>query len=202
MQSNILAPWAEPVPNAQFPMRVDDLASLPDDNWIYEIVDGRLVRMPGSGSEASRIAINLILALGPFVKLHKLGDVTGPDGTYDLTLPGDQYATALTPDVAYVRAGRLAAMGTPEAKKYAKVAPDLAAEIVSPSQYHPEMDAKARLFLARGVRLVWVIWPTAQEVDVWRPGSMTPVATLHANDTLDGLDVLPGFTLPVAELFS
>ena len=82
------------------------------------------------------------------------------------------------------------------------MAPDLAAEIVSPSQYHPEMDAKARLFLARGVRLVWVIWPTAQEIDVWRPGSMTPVATLHASDTLDGLDVLPGFTLPVAELFT
>ena len=83
------------------------------------------------------------------------------------------------------------------------MAPDLVAEVVSPSQFHPEMNAKAQLYIARGVRLVWVIWPDAQEIDVWRPAAPTaPVMTLGINDTLDGFDVVPGFTMPVTDLFS
>ena len=73
-------------------------------------------------------------------------------------------------------------------------------EIASPTQYHPELDEKARLYLAAGVRLVWVIWPGDRQVDVWRPGS-TRRSPRSRPDTLDGLDVLPGFTCPVADLF-
>jgi len=201
--SEALAPWASRVPGAPYPMRADDLLSMPDDAWQYEIVEGRLVRMPGSGIKASWIATNLIVALGSFVKRHVLGIVTGADGTYDLTRPGDATDTALIPDVAFVKAGRLPAMNTPEAAKYAKLAPDLAAEVVSPSQSHREMNAKAQLYLERGVRLVWVIWPDAQAVDVWRPASLVaPVATLGLNDALDGLDVVPGFAMPIADLFN
>ena len=77
------------------------------------------------------------------------------------------------------------------------------AEVVSPSQYRPEMDAKAQLYLDRGVRLVWIIWPNRQEVDVWRPISpQAPIAILSLGDILDGLDVLPGFTCPLADLFN
>jgi len=63
------------------------------------------------------------------------------------------------------------------------------------------MAAKARLYLQRGVRLVWGVWPADRQVDVWRPGSDEPVATLGADDQFDGADVLPGFTHPVADLF-
>ncbi len=197
------APWASRVPNAPYPMRADDLLNMPDDAWQYEIVEGRLVRMPGAGIKASWIATNLIIVLGAFVKRLALGVVTGADGTFDLTQPGDTTDTALIPDVAFVKAGRLPAMNTPAASKYGKLAPDLAVEVASPSQFHPEMNAKAALYIARGVRLVWVIWPDTQEVDVWRPTSpATPETTLSANDALDGFDVVPGFSMPVADLFS
>lgn len=199
--SNPVAPWAELVPNAPYPMRVADLATLPDDGYTYEIVAGRLVRMPSSGIKASWVGVNLLIALGGFVKTHNLGIVTGPDGTYDLTLPGELTETVVVPDAAFVLAGRLPAMETVEAEKYGKLAPDLAIEIASPSQFHPEMSEKARLYLARGVRMVWLIWPTTQKVEIWRPGTDTPVATLGKQDILDGLDVVPGFTLPVADLF-
>lgn len=200
-QARSLAPWATPVPNTPTPMRVADLARLPSDGWQYELVEGRLVRMPGSASQAAQIAALLVYFLVAFVRPRKLGSVTGPDGTYDLTRPGDPAETALIPDVAFVRAGRLPAILTPEALKYPELAPEHAVEIVSPNQYHPEMDEKAQLYLARGVRLVWVIWLATQEVDVWRPSRAKPV-TLPADANLDGADVIPGFTLPIADLFA
>ncbi len=64
------------------------------------------------------------------------------------------------------------------------------------------MAAKPRRYLEAGVRLLWVIWPRYRSVDVWRPCSDQPVAALGLDDVLDGLDVLPGFTYPVARLFS
>jgi len=182
-------------------MTVAQLEQLPDDGWIYELVEGRLIRMPGSGSEASRIAARLIYYLTAFVLPRHLGDVTSSDGTFDLTLPGESTETALIPDAAFVQAGRLPAMGTPEARHYAKLAPDLVAEVASPSQYRPEMATKARLYLERGVRLVWIIWPERQEVDVWRSASQdAPAMSLDVTGSLDGLDVLPGFTCPIADL--
>ena len=202
MARNILAPWAEPVPDAPYPMTVADLQALPDDEWQYELVDGRLVRMPGSGSKASAIAINLAIALGAFVKAHKLGRVSGADGAFNLTRPGAPAETALIPDVAFVSAGRLAPLRSDAANAIPHLAPDLVAEVASPSQYRPEMAAKARIYLEAGVRLVWVIWPDDEQVDVWRPGSGAPVATLSLSDHLDGFDVLPGFSHPVADLFT
>ncbi len=205
MAQNTLAPWAELVPDTG-PMSVDDLLALPDDGFIYELVEGRLVRMPGSGLEASSIAANLLVEMGSFVRAHHLGRVTGADGTYNLTQPGDEGETGLVPDVAFVRADRLPPRESPEYAKAPHLAPDLAAEVVSPSQFRPEMAAKARLYLASGVRLVWFIWPRYQQVDVWRlppAGDVgQPMATLRMGDALDGLDVLPGFTYPLADLFA
>ena len=201
MKHDILAPWADPVPDAPYPMTVAQLATLPDDTWQYEIVEGRLVRMPGSGSKASRLAIRFAVRLSLFAEQHNLGDVSGADGEYDLTQPGEPTETALVPDVAFVRTGRLPALNTPEANKIPRLAPDLVVEIAPPSQYHPEMDAKARMYLDRGVRLAWIVWPGKEEVDVWQAGAATPT-TLARSDTLDGLDVIPGFTCPVADLFN
>ncbi len=85
--------------------------------------------------------------------------------------------------------------------KHLRVAPDLVAEVVSPDQYRPEMADKAKLYLSAGVRLVWIVWPQSQTVDIWRPGSDAPMATLAMGDALDGLDVIPGFNYALAELF-
>lgn len=205
MVRNALAPWGELVPG-QGPMTVDEMLALPDDaRWQYELVDGRLVRMPASGFEASNITGDLIGELRAFVKPRRLGRITGPDGTYNLTQPGDAGETGLVPDVAFVAANRLPPRNSPEYAKALQLAPDLVAEVVSPSQFQPEMKEKAGRYIKAGVRLVWIIWPKRQQVDVWRPdetGAPTLTATLATGDALDGLDVLPGFTYPLAELFA
>ncbi len=203
-QEKTLAPWAELVPGHEH-MTVDELLALPDDGrgGQYELVEGRLVRMPGSGGQASAIAADLAGALRAWVKPQRLGIVTGADGTYDLTQPGDSEETALVPDVAFTRAERVPPRGTPEYVKAWRLAPDLVAEVASPSQFRPEMAAKAQRYLAAGVHLVWIIWPARQEVDVWRPmDTRRPTITLGISDVLDGLDVLPGFTYPLADLFA
>ncbi len=84
---------------------------------------------------------------------------------------------------------------------YVRAAPDLAVETASPSQYRPKMGAKAWLWLTRGARLVWVIWPSRHEVDVWTPEHDVPL-TLGMDARLDGADVLPGFSYALADLFA
>jgi predicted nuclease of predicted toxin-antitoxin system len=82
-------------------------------------------------------------------------------------------------------------------------APELAVEVASPAQDEDALAAKARLYLRGGTRLVWIVWPHGQTVDVWRAGATAgPVRTLGAGDLLDGEDVVPGFSHPVAGLFA
>jgi Uma2 family endonuclease len=64
------------------------------------------------------------------------------------------------------------------------------------------MAAKAQRYLAAGVRLVWIIWPRSQQVDLWLPGDTKPATTYTAADMLDGRDIVPGFVYPIAELFA
>ena len=104
--------------------------------------------------------------------------------------------------MAFVRGERLPSKGSAQYKGAPHVAPDLVAEVASPSQYRPEMAVKARLYHRYGVRLVWIIWPHDQQVEMWRPGANEPVATLGIGELLDEMDVLQGFTYPVSDLFS
>ena len=202
MAHNILAPWGEAMPD-HGPVTIDELLALPDDGRLYELVDGRLVRMPTGGGEASLIATNITWALISYVRPRSLGRVTGADGAFDLTQPGDTAETALVPDVAFVRADRVPARTSAEFSKAWRLAPDLVVEVVSPSQYRPEMAAKAQRYLAAGVRLLWMVWPRYHQVDVWRPSDQQqPVATLDLGARLDGLDVVPGFTYALADLFA
>jgi len=178
-------------------MTVDELAALPDDGWQYELVEGVLVRMPPSGQRAARIARRLAARLGDFVDAQNLGNVTGPDGGYTL---GPR--TDLAPDVGFIQAARLPPLDSPDYDKLAAGAPDLAVEIASPNQYRPGMGAKAQRYLNAGTHLVWVIWPRRQQVEVWHPTGKQPSDTLGVGDMLDGEDVVPGFSYPVADLFS
>ena len=87
-----------------------------------------------------------------------------------------------------------------EYKRAWRVAPDIVVEVVSPSQFRPEMAVKAQRCLAAGMRLIWVVWPRYQQVDVWRPGAAQPTQTLARGEQLDGLGVLSGFTYPLARM--
>jgi len=195
-----LAPWAEVVPDAPYPMTTDELHALPDDGWTYELVQGVLVRMPLSSGGASHVAARLLSRLGVYVEDNGLGIVAGEQGGYRLD-PVHPRETEVAPDIAFVRAGRAPSPTSPEYYGQAwQLAPDLAVEVASENQWAPGMAAKAQLYLRFGTRLVWVIWPRYRRVDVWRPGDETPTP-LGAGDTLDGQDVVPGFIYPVARLF-
>jgi Uma2 family endonuclease len=172
-------------------MSIEDLLALPADGGMYELVEGRLVKMPPpSGGGASNTAMTLGAALTMFVQSRGLGAVTGSDGEYVLSKPGEP-VTALAPDVAFVRAEHLPPFDTPEWHGAWHVAPDLAVEIASPNQCRPEMAAKAKVYLAAGTRLVWVVWPKYRQVVV-----------LDGTSTLSGEDVLPGFSYAAASLFA
>lgn len=200
MAHEIVAPWAQPVPGSG-PMTVDEFFQLPDeDGWRLELVDGVLVKMPSPGYQHGEIIGDLASELGHYVKSHRLGKILGAETGFLLSRPDDP-DTVLGPDISFVRAEHVPARSAPDRKKYLRVPPDLAGEVASPDQYKPEMGAKARLYLSAGVRLVWVIWPASQTVDVWRSGSDVPVATLSVGDALDGLDVVLGFSYPLTDLF-
>src|SRR5436305_1543911 len=125
-----IAPWAELVPNTGI-MSTDDLYALPDDGWQYELVEGRLVRMPPEGFKASRLAMRLATRIDSFVEAHALGAVTGSSGGYHLSRPG-QRDTTLAPDVAFVRAEHLPPNVAFDEDKAVPYAPDLAVEVASP----------------------------------------------------------------------
>ncbi len=190
-----VAPWAEIVPNTP-PMTEDALLALPDDGWAYELVEGVLVRMPPSGKRVTRIARRLSARLGDFVDERGLGEVTGEQGGYRLAPRTD-----LAPDVGFIRADRLPSLDSPEYDTLADGAPDLAVEVASPNQWRPGLRKKAERYLTAGTRLVWVVWPRWRQVDVWHPGDTAP-ATLDIGAMLDGEDVVPDFTYPVADLFA
>jgi Uma2 family endonuclease len=191
-----LAPWAEVVPGVG-PVTVDYLLTLPDDGYKYEVVEGTLVRMAGSGAEESTIAVELTVALHNYVRPRRLGLVTGADGVYKF--PSAE--TGLVPDVAYFRAERRAQIAN--WRRPVPFAPDIAVEVASPDQRPDQLAAKARLYLSNGTRLVWVVWPASQHVDVWRADHPSgPVATHNTGERLDCEDVVPGFAYLVAAVFA
>ena len=191
-----IAPWAEIVADAPYPMTVADLLDWPDDDaYRYEVVEGVLVRVAGSKPRALFVANRLYLALGSFIAEHGLGETTGADGVYDFERKG-QSNTGLLPDIGFIRAELVPQI---DLDQVLTIAPDLAIEIASQNQYRPAMGAKARRYLAAGTRMVWIIYPRWRQVDVWRPNQST--TTLSDEDTLDGLDVVPGFSYSIAKLF-
>lgn len=194
MALDALAPWAEPVLYT-----AEDLQALEGEHWRYELVQGRFVRMPPTNLEHSDICGSLYLALRAHVDAHSLGRVTMPETGFILSDPGDA-DTVLAPDLAFVEAGRVPDSGSDVARTFPRLAPDLVVEVASPRQHRPEMAAKAKLWLSAGSGAVWVIWPTVREVDVWLSGRLAAI-TLRGDDVLDGAEILPGFTLPIAHLW-
>lgn len=200
MAPQTLAPWAELVPEQAGPITAVELLHRHDDGWRYELVEGRLVRMAPAGFDHGNIESGLDTSLRSFVVARSLGSVVAGDTGFTLSRPGEQ-DTVLGADIAFVRAERLPPPGSLERRGFLRLAPDLVVEVASPDQYHPEMAEKARVWLAAGVRLLWLIWPRSKEVELWRAGSDIPVATLGDSDMLDGLDVVPGFVYAVRRLF-
>ena len=155
----------------------------------YEYVKGELVPMSPPSMEHGEISVNVIRYLDQYVYAHQLGRVYTAETTFQLD------DRLVKPDVAFVSTERL-----PEnRRKGSPVPPDLAIEIVSPTDKQYDVIEKAFAYLKAGTRLVWVIEPVAKTVMVYR--SETDFTLLSSEDTLTGEDVVEGFTCSVAEFF-
>lgn len=160
---------------------------------LCELVDGVLLEKV-MGLIESALAGLLIEVLRAFVVPRNLGIVTGADGTIELIS-----GLVRIPDVAFISWDRLPGRRYPTAP-IPQLAPNLAVEVLSRSNTPGEMAVKRQDYFTAGVELVWEIDPDARTVAVYT--SVTDVTTLTETDTLDGGSVLPGFTLPLRDLFA
>jgi Uma2 family endonuclease len=160
-----------------------------NEDRLFELINGEIVeKMPTE--EHGRIVINIGAAIRIFLKQHQVGRV-GAEIWYKL--PADRY-NARMPDLSVnsghrpvVRQGSVLQM------------PELAVEIKSPTDSIKQMGGKAHYYLANGARLVWLVFPNKRYVEVYQLDG--EVEVLFGDDLLDGGDVLPGFTMSVADVF-
>src|SRR5258707_744428 len=192
--------WAEALPTANL-LSADDWMALPEDRWRYEVVSGHLVRLPAADLRYDLIASDLLRTLGTFVLAQSLGKVMLPDTGFLVSLPEEQ-DTVVVPAVAFVRSEHLPSEQAAQAMTYLRLVPDLVVEIAAPGQQRPMLAEKTALWLAAGVRLVWVVWPNRRQVEVSILADGVPsMQTLSAHELLDGGAVVPGFSCLVAHLF-
>lgn len=174
-------------------MTAEDLWQLPDNGMCRELIDGELHETMPPGGVHGAIAVVLATLLRLWVKQHGAGYV-GVEARYVLHRVPDRVRG---PDVSFVRGDRIPQSGIPEG--FWELAPDLAVEVVSPTETADEVRSKVRDFLAAGTALVWVIYPRTHEVIAHFPDGQARVYV--ENDTLAFPDVLPGFACTVVELF-
>ena len=155
----------------------------------YEYMKGKLIPMAPPTMEHGEISMNLSFLLNLHVRENQLGRLYPADTDFKL---GDRL---VKPDVAFVSTARL-----PENRNQASpIAPDLAVEVVSPSDVFRRVIEKAFVYLDAGTQIVWVIEPGSKTVTVYR--SETNIKLLTREDTLSGEDVVEGFSCQVAQLF-
>ena len=173
----------------------DELLHMPDDGFRYEIVRGELRRMTPAGNVHGRVAMNVGTALNNHVKSHNLGTVYAAETGFRLATDPD---TVRAPDVAFVSRDRVEAVG--EVEGFWPEAPQLAVEVISPGDSYADVEEKVFDWLDAGTKMVVVINPRQRSATVYK--SPTDITALSEADALDGGDVVPGFELPVREIFA
>jgi Uma2 family endonuclease len=163
-----------------------------DDGYRTELVRGQLVREPVPGALHARVQIRLGSLLYEYTERTGAGTVLGVMGF----VVEEDPATVRGPDLALVRPERLPASGY--ASTFWRLGPDLAVEILSPSNRRRKIQQKLREYFASGTRLAWVVDPGKRIIEVHQPSAEPRL--LGMADTLDGGDVQPSFRLPVARI--
>jgi Uma2 family endonuclease len=167
-----------------------------DDGERYEVIDGRRVEMPPVSAFASRIASRIVARIIAFADAHELGEAV-TDTLFVLPLPRPRNRR---PDGAFVSYKRWA-KGQPQPIRDNAwdVVPDLAVEVVSPTDFAEDLLTKVDEYFRAGVSLVWVVYPSLRLIQIYE--SLTMIRVVRARDELDGGAVLPGFRVPAATLF-
>jgi Uma2 family endonuclease len=169
----------------------DALKELDQSGLRYEIVGGD-VHVSPAGLQHGDLNVRLTVKLALFVQQHRLGHVF--DSSTGFRMPGGNLRA---PDVCFVAQGRLPAGRLP--KGFGELAPDLVVEVLSPDASPREVLDKVGEYLSAGARMIWIIDPKTESAVVYR--SLTQIGQVTKDGALDGEDLLPGFTLPLAELF-
>jgi Uma2 family endonuclease len=164
-----------------------------DDKRLYELVDGTLVEK-AMGTYESFLGMALGRLLGNFVAEHELGLVGGADGPYRMLAGNLRF-----PDVTYVPWSEVPDDEQPDEAIWNCI-PALAVEVLSPSNTAAEIDRKIAELFELGTKLIWVIDPPTESAAVYVPGKKPK--RVSPGDTLEGGRVLPGFRLPLADLFA
>lgn len=172
----------------------DELLRHPSDGYRYELVKGDLKKMAPAGFEHGTLVAEFAAELRNFVRANTLGRVTAAETGFKLTTNPD---TVRAPDAAFVSQKRLDEVGPVQG--YWPGAPDLTAEVVSPNDLYTEVSEKVAEWLRAGSKMVVVINPRTRQVLVHAPDA--DVKVLGMEDTLSGGEVVPGWQLPIGELF-
>ena len=174
-------------------MTAEELLALPKgDGRRFELIRGVLIEKMPTGDPHGESVVLFTMAVGNYARSNPHGVVRSGDPGYRLESDPD---TVRAPDVAWFAPGRL-----PRGRQgYPEIVPDLAIEVKSPGNSWPEITSKAQMWLCYGSREAWVGDPETISVRIYRPNA-APVV-LGADDVLDGGDLLPGFSIPVRDLF-
>jgi len=160
----------------------------------FELIDGELHILPGSGSRSSRISLRIGGRIDAYLENNPIGFATGEDGEYILSRNPD---TMVAPDVGYARFDRVPNGEVPT--KFCPTYPDLAVEVISPSDRKLDADRKVQRYLNAGTSLVWLVDPKSETVLVYRTNGS--LEQFSRGQTLSGEDVLPGFEISVDAIF-
>lgn len=172
-----------------------ELQAMPEEGYVHEIVNGQLVMSPKNNFQHELICQRINFALDNFNRLHRLGGVFGSSMGFWMA-----NRNCRAPDVSFIPKTRLLQLGfKPDTKTFFPGAPDLAIEVISPGNTRAEIDERLDDFFTSGAHLVWIIHPNEQFVEVCH--SLTERRIVASGGFLDGENLLPGFRLPVADLF-
>jgi Uma2 family endonuclease len=175
-----------------------EIEPVPRDDEFYEVVNGERIGKPLMSAYAVKVGSTLVRKLGAFADDKELGEVVG-EMLFRLPLREDASRNR-RPDLAYVSFARWPADRPMPARGDAwDVVPDLAVEVISPTNLTQETVQKVQEYFQAGVRLVWIVFPLERLVYAYE--SPRQIRVLAAGDTLSGGDVLPGFELPIDRLF-
>lgn len=173
----------------------EELQSLPDDGFNHEVVNGELVISPKNNFQHERICGHLYAALYEFNRQHRLNVVLSSNTGFWMF-----NRNCRAPDVSFIPKARLKSLKfSPTAKTFFPGAPDLAVEVLSPSNSRLEMNDRLRDFFSSGTQIVWLIDPETNSVEVCR--SLTQRRLIGPGGELDGENLLPGFRYPINDLF-
>ena len=179
------------------PFTAEKLLRMPDDGSRYELVEGELRKMAPAGNVRGYLALRIASRLDRHVDANDLGRAYAAETGFKLSSDPD---TVRAPDAAFVSRERVEKAG--RVKGCWLGAPDLAVVVVSPNDTHSEVIGKVLAWLEAGSRMVLVVDPEKLTVTIYRSRDEIRVLTAAAGDTIDGADVVPGWKLPVAELFA